>query len=56
MNQLLPNLISKYARKGLFIDTNILLLFFVGTIEKNLISNFKKTENFIIEDYDLLLT
>lgn len=56
MNQLLLDLIKKYSQKGIFIDTNILLLFFVGAIDKNLISNFKRTNNFVIEDYDLLLS
>lgn len=55
MNQFLHNFIVKYSKKGLFIDTNILLLFFVGTIGKNYITTFKRTEKFVIEDYDLLL-
>lgn len=55
MNQLLPDLISKYSQKGLLIDTNILLLFFVGTIGKNNIPTFKRTNSFVAEDYELLL-
>ncbi len=37
------------------VDTNILLLYFVGAFDRNLILKFKRTQQFTVEDYDLLL-
>ncbi|HKQ08607.1 MAG TPA: PIN domain-containing protein [Blastocatellia bacterium] len=48
-------LIARYSQKGLLIDTNILLLLFIGSYDQNLIRNFKRTVQFTIEDYDLLV-
>ena len=43
-----------YRQRGILIDTNILLLHFVGTVNRERISRFNRTEKFIPEDYDLL--
>jgi rRNA-processing protein FCF1 len=48
-------LIARYSQKGLLIDTNILLLLFIGSYDRNLIRNFKRTVQFTIEDYELLI-
>lgn len=48
-------LFGKYKQKGVIVDTNILLLLFVGSVNKNRISKFKRTEQFLPEDYDLLM-
>ena len=48
-------LISRYVRKGIFIDTNILLLYLIGSYDPNLISRFKRTVQFTTEDYDTLM-
>ena len=42
-----------YRQRGILIDTNILLLHFVGTVNRERIS-LNRTEKFIPEDYDLL--
>lgn len=47
-------LIAKYKHKGVLIDTNLLLVYLIGTIDKNLIENFKRTTKYIKEDYDVL--
>lgn len=54
MLDLVNTLIQKYHKKGLLIDTNILLLYFVGLYDTNLILNFKRTRQFAIEDYGTL--
>lgn len=41
MNQELEQLISIYAHKGLLIDTNILLLYYVGYVNRERIVRFK---------------
>jgi hypothetical protein len=48
-------LIARYIQKGILIDTNILLLLFIGSYDPNQIGNFKRTKQFTIEDYDLLV-
>lgn len=48
-------LLVKYKNKGILIDTNILLLWIVGTVNRNRISKFKRTKQFMPEDFDLLL-
>ena len=54
MNEI-ESLFSRYRQKGVLVDTNILLLHFVGSTNRERISRFKRTQNFIPEDYDLLL-
>ncbi|MDJ0660249.1 MAG: hypothetical protein QNJ42_12275 [Crocosphaera sp.] len=48
-------LLNKYQNKGIVIDTNILLLLIVGSANRKRISQFKRTQQFIPEDYDLLI-
>lgn len=55
MKDFVRPLFQKYKQKGILIDTNILLLWFVGMVNRELISKFKRTENFVPEDYDTLL-
>ncbi|GGA20556.1 hypothetical protein [Okeania sp. KiyG1] len=48
-------LLGKYKNRGVIVDTNILLLLFVGSVNKDRISKFKRTEQFLPKDYDLLV-
>ena len=48
-------LIEKHRAKGVLVDTNLLVLFLVGTVNRQRILNFKRTGDFTIEDYDLLV-
>lgn len=47
-------LISLYKAKGILIDTNLLLLYFVGKYDADLISKFKRTMAFTVEEFLLL--
>ena len=47
-------LIEKHRAKGVLVDTNLLVLFLVGTVNRQRITNFKRTGDFSIEDYELL--
>ncbi|MBE9049587.1 hypothetical protein IQ243_04045 [Nostocales cyanobacterium LEGE 11386] len=49
-------LFQSYKQKGVLIDTNILVLWFVGTVNRPRISQFNRTEKFLPEDYDLLVS
>ena len=54
MTQHLWTLIGKYAHRGLFLDTNVLLLHFIGGFREDLISRFKRTSQFTPDDFRLL--
>ena len=43
-----------HRKSGVILDTNILLLYFVGTFDKTRISTFKRTNTFAPEDFDTL--
>ncbi|NEP82229.1 MAG: hypothetical protein F6K39_31250 [Okeania sp. SIO3B3] len=55
MRDYIRKLFGKYKHKGVIVDTNILLLLFVGSVNKKRISKFNRTEQFLLEDYDLLV-
>lgn len=55
MNTFALELISRYAPRGILIDTNILLLYFVGTTNPDRIARFKRTQTFVKEDYNVLV-
>ena len=54
MNEYLLRLIQIYKQKGLLVDTNILLLYIVGTMDINLIGNFGRTAKFTEKDFYLV--
>lgn len=54
MKDYIRSLFLSYRQKGILIDTNILLLWFVGTVNRSRIEKFKRTKQFLPEDYDLL--
>ena len=47
-------LLKKYQSKGILVDTNILLLWFVGRVNQKRISRFNRTQKFLPEHYQLL--
>ena len=49
-------LIRQYALKGIIVDTNILLLYFVGALGRKKISQFKRTNQFDADDYEILVS
>ncbi|MBG1264426.1 PIN domain-containing protein [Nostoc commune] len=55
MKDLIASLIRRYCQKWILIDTNILLLFLVGSVNKERITKFNRTQQFIPQDYELLL-
>jgi len=48
-------LLGLYAKRGVLIDANILLLYLIGSYDRSLISRFKRTRQFTVEDYATLL-
>jgi hypothetical protein len=47
-------LIKKHQAQGVLVDSNLLVLFLVGKVNKRRILDFKRTQNFTIEDFELL--
>ncbi len=45
---------SAHHRQGLLIDSNLLLLLFVGQYDPTRIQKFKRTDQFTVGDYELL--
>jgi hypothetical protein len=40
---------------GLLVDTNLLVLYAVGTVNRSRIETFKRTRQYTMDDYDLLV-
>ena len=47
-------LISKHRTNGLLVDANLLVLYLVGKTNKRRIPAFKRTQQYTIEDFELL--
>lgn len=48
-------LLRLYARRGVLLDSNLLLLLVVGTYDRSQVGKFKRLSKFAPEDYDTLL-
>ena len=48
-------LIEKHKGKGVLVDTSLLVLYLVGTVNRRRILDFKRTGDFALEDFDLLV-
>lgn len=47
-------ILNRHKRSGILVDTNILLLYFIGNFDRSLIPRFKRLKEFTIDDYDIL--
>lgn len=45
---------ARYQQAGILVDTNILLLYIVGLVNRQRVPLFKRTKQFTSEDFDLL--
>lgn len=48
-------LYTRYRSKGILVDTNLMVLLVVGTYEIQRISSFKRTRQYTIEDFALVM-
>ncbi len=55
MNNYVIDLFQRYRKAGILLDTNILMMYFVGAFRREIIPIFKRTQTFTIEDYYTLL-
>lgn len=56
MNDYFTKLFQKYKRRGLLVDTNILLVYFVGLYDPKTIPKFKRTCSFAVEDFNTIVS
>lgn len=54
MNEYLLHLIQQYKKKGILIDTNLVLLYLVGSLDTLLIRDFSRTSMFTEKDFDCI--
>jgi rRNA-processing protein FCF1 len=54
MQPYVAQLMQRYSRAGLLIDTNLLLLYLVGVLDRNRITTFKRTSIYTSDDFDML--
>ncbi|SFH41627.1 hypothetical protein SAMN05660649_05127 [Desulfotomaculum arcticum] len=52
----LLNLIKKHKNNGLLIDSNLLLLLFIGSFSVDWIQKYKRTKQYVIEDYQVMVS
>jgi hypothetical protein len=52
MNEYLLSVIRKYRSSGLLVDTNLLLLYLVGSADPTLIRRFSRTSIYSEDDFD----
>ncbi|MDP9487570.1 MAG: hypothetical protein M3Q49_17595 [Actinomycetota bacterium] len=56
MEQIVGPLVGRYRTAGVLVDTNLLLLYFVGAYDPALVARFKRTaDRFAPEDFDTLV-
>jgi rRNA-processing protein FCF1 len=56
MTEYANGLIQKYHRAGVLLDTNLLLLYFIGLADPKGITGFKRTRQFVEEDFYTLVS
>jgi rRNA-processing protein FCF1 len=55
MTEAMATLIERHGSHGILVDTNILLLLFVGRFDRERIPRFKRTRQFTVADFDRLI-
>jgi rRNA-processing protein FCF1 len=54
MNDYLLDLLTKYRNKGILVDTNLLLLFIVGSLDPGLIPRISRTASYSVQDFQIV--
>jgi hypothetical protein len=55
LNPYAKRLVFKHRGDRVLLDSNLMLLWFIGLFRRELIGNFKRVSMFSVEDFDLLL-
>ncbi|MCG9229893.1 PIN domain-containing protein [Vibrio diabolicus] len=51
---MLDELLSKYRKNGVMLDTNLLVMYLIGLYDRELVPNFKRTEKYSTDQFDFL--
>jgi len=54
LDQTVEHFLDRYASKGVLIDTNLLLVYLIGTFDRSFLQRFPRTQNYTSNDYDIL--
>lgn len=54
MNEEILRVFNKYKHSGVLVDTNLLLLFIVGSLDPELISRHSRTARFTYDDFQII--
>ena len=54
MNSHIDNLVRQYRTRGVLVDTNLLLLYFVGSADSRHVTRFKRTRQYTEDDFRIL--
>jgi rRNA-processing protein FCF1 len=47
-------LVASYRTKGILVDTNLMLLYGIGSLDPKHVTSFKRTAQYSVEDFELL--
>lgn len=48
------SMITRFASKGVFLDSNLVLLLLIGSVDRTLVGKHKRLEKYTTNDFDLL--
>ncbi len=51
---MLDDLLRKYHKNGVMLDTNLLVMYLIGLYDRNLVPQFKRTEKYTTDQFDFL--
>ncbi|WP_404396269.1 PIN domain-containing protein [Pseudoalteromonas phenolica] len=51
---MLEELLRQYGKQGVLLDTNLLVMYLIGTYDKSLVPKFKRTSMYTVEDFEWL--
>ena len=54
MTDLVDDVIRRHRSTGIVVDTNVLLLFLIGSFGRTWVSSFKNTSRYVPEDFDTI--
>lgn len=50
----LDGFLSRYRKNGVMLDTNLLVMYLIGTYNPELVPEFKRTETYTVDDFEML--
>jgi len=54
LDEAVEHILDRFASKGVLVDTNLLLVYLIGTFDRSFLQRFARTKAYTPEDYDVL--